>query len=198
MIALFGKEFFMSNTENKEKKSNGKTGIFVVVIVVMAMIICFLLMRSCSVSDGETGGGGNSNPIFDIIWDDNAEEGEREQRDPQEVQDELNRLVEEGMINISMNMTPVFENGESEGNLLIMNEKINRYPQVIEIYRRDTGELIYRSGLLAVGSRIDTAKLDVDLPAGTYPCIAYFNAVNPDTGALKGKAGAEIVITIKN
>ena len=188
----------MNNTENKEKKSKGKTGILVAVIAIMAVIIFLLLMRSCTVPGSEGNEGGNKNPIFDIIWDDNAQKGDRDKRDPEEVRDELNRIVEEGMINISMNMTPVFEDGQAEGNLLIMNESINRYPQVIEIYRRDTGELIYRSGLLAVGSRIDTAKLNVDLPAGTYPCIAYFNAVNPDTGELMGKAGAEIEIKVKN
>ena len=50
--------------------------------------------------------------------------------------------VEEGMINISMNTAPYFENGASEGNVMIVNESINNYPQQVEFIRNDTGEQI--------------------------------------------------------
>ena len=65
------------------------------------------------------------------------------------------------------------------------------------IYTKNTEELIYRSGLIPVGSRVDYAKLSVDLEKGEYPCVAYFNSVNEETGELLGKAGAEILIVIK-
>ena len=96
-----------------------------------------------------------------------------------------------------MNLNPVFKDGSSEGNLLIMNEEINRHPQVVEIYRKDTEELIYKSGAIPVGSRVETGKLLVDLDAGEYPCVAYFNSVDENTGELLGKAGAEITIIVQ-
>ena len=104
--------------------------------------------------------------------------------------------VEEGMINISMNTTPNFANGTSEGNLMIVNEGVNRYPQVVEITRNDTGELIYKSGAIAVGSKIETAKLAVNLDKGTYECTALFYNVDPNTGAYLGCAGAIININV--
>lgn len=140
---------------------------------------------------------GTNKPIFDLTQDSNAQEGEREKRPQEEIQAELNQKVQEGMINISMNLSPIFENGTSKGNLLIVNEEINRHPQVIEIYRKDTNELIYKSGLIPVGSRVDEGSLLVDLDAGEYPCVAYFNSVNGETGELLGKAGAEINIIVK-
>ena len=102
------------------------------------------------------------------------------------------------MINISMNTAPKFENGSAEGNLMIVNETINNYPQIVIITRNDTGEVIYESDGIAVGSKIEKAKLDVVLPAGTYECTAMFHNVDPETGASLGCAGAEIEITVLN
>ena len=85
-----------------------------------------------------------------------------------QIADALNEKVEQGMINISMNTTPIFQNGSSAGNLMIVNESVNNYPQVVEIHRNDTGEVIYKSGAIPVGSKLETAKLSADLDAGTY------------------------------
>ena len=51
---------------------------------------------------------------------------------------------------------------------------------------------------IAVGSKIERAKLDVELPAGEYECTAYFSNLDPDSGATLGVAGAIIHITIQN
>ncbi|MFR7742565.1 MAG: hypothetical protein ACLU3I_04150 [Acutalibacteraceae bacterium] len=48
------------------------------------------------------------------------------------------------MINISMNTAPYFEDGKAEGNVMIVNESINNYPQQVEFIRNDTGEQIYQ------------------------------------------------------
>jgi len=100
------------------------------------------------------------------------------------------------MINISMNTTPVFSDGISAGNLMIVNEGINNYPQVVAIIRNDTNETIYQSNAIPVGSKIERAELDVDLAAGTYDCTALFYNVAPDTGEYLGCAGAVITITV--
>ena len=125
----------------------------------------------------------------DIEW------GDRETTPPEKIQEELDKQIEEGMMNISMNTNPVFETGKSKGNLLIVNEKINRYAQVVQIYRDDTGELIYTSGAIPVGARIDESKLDVPLSAGIYKCTAHFNQID-DSGNLLGKACAKISIYV--
>lgn len=79
---------------------------------------------------------------------------------------------------------------------MIVNESVNRYPQIVEITLNDSGESIYKSAGIAVGSKIEEAKLDVDLDAGTYECTAMFHNVDPDTGASLGCAGAVITVTI--
>ena len=170
------------------------------VVLAVAFLVCaigagiFLITRLVSKpltkedARGQTG----------IVYDSSAVEGGWDNLSPEEIAEKLNEKVAEGMINISMNTAPYFENGTAEGNLMLVNESINNYPQKVQIVRNDTGEQIYESGAIAVGSKIERAKLDVVLPAGTYECTAYFHNLDPETGDIIGTAGAIITITIKN
>ena len=81
---------------------------------------------------------------------------------------------------------------------MIVNESINNSPQHVEFIRNDTQEIIYESKAIPIGSKIERAKLDVELPAGTYECTAMFHNLDPETGNVIGTAGAIITITIKN
>ena len=170
------------------------------VVLAVAFLVCaigagiFLITRLVSKpltkedARGQTG----------IVYDSSAVEGGWDNLSPEEIAEKLNEKVEEGMINISMNTAPYFENGTAEGNLMLVNESINNYPQMVQIVRNDTGEQIYESGAIAVGSKIERARLDVVLPAGTYECTAYFHNLDPESGAIIGTAGAIITITIQH
>lgn len=182
-----------SNIKNKDKDKKDNIVLKIIIAILIIIIIILLLLKSCNKDNVITD---NVKNVFDLTQDESVTEGGLEHKSQEEIQAELNKQVAEGMINISMNLTPVFDDGESEGNLLIINEDINRYPQVVEIYLKDTDELIYKSGAIPVGSKIESDTLDVDLDAGEYDCTAYFNAVNPDTGELVGRAGAEVKITV--
>ena len=170
------------------------------VVLAVAFLVCaigagiFLITRLVSKpltkedARGQTG----------IVYDSSAVEGGWDNLSPEEIAEKLNEKVAEGMINISMNTAPYFEDGKAEGNVMIVNESINNYPQKVQIVRNDTGEQIYQSNAIPVGSKIERAKLDVVLPAGTYECTAYFHNLDPETGDIIGTAGAIINITIKN
>ena len=159
-------------------------------LVLLIIAAAVFLLRSCT--DGKTpdpAPGG-------IVYDPGAVEGGWNEADTDKIVDALNEKVEQGMINISMNTTPIFQNGSSAGNLMIVNESVNNYPQVVEIHRNDTGEVIYKSGAIPVGSKLETAKLSADLDAGTYECTALFYNVDPDSGEYLGCAGAVITVTV--
>ena len=170
------------------------------VVLAVAFLVCaigagiFLITRLVSKpltkedARGQTG----------IVYDSSAVEGGWDNLSPEEIAEKLNEKVAEGMINISMNTAPYFENGASEGNVMIVNESINNYPQQVEFIRNDTQEIIYQSKAILIGSKIERAKLDVELPAGTYECTAMFHNLDPETGDIIGTAGAIITITIKN
>ena len=170
------------------------------VVLAVAFLVCaigagiFLITRLVSKpltkedARGQTG----------IVYDSSAVEGGWDNLSPEEIAEKLNEKVAEGMINISMNTAPYFEDGKAEGNVMIVNESINNYPQQVEFIRNDTQEVIYQSKAIPVGSKIERAALDVELPAGTYECTAMFHNLDPDTGDIIGTAGAIITITIKN
>ena len=170
------------------------------VVLAVAFLVCaigagiFLITRLVSKPLAKEDARGQTG----IVYDSSAVEGGWDNLSPEEIAERLNQKVEEGMINISMNTAPYFEDGTSEGNVMIVNESINNYPQKVQIVRNDTGEQIYESNAIPVGSKIERAKLDVALPAGTYECTAYFHNLDPESGAIIGTAGAIINITIKN
>ena len=170
------------------------------VVLAVAFLVCaigagiFLITRLVSKpltkedARGQTG----------IVYDSSAVEGGWDNLSPEEIAEKLNEKVAEGMINISMNTAPYFEDGKAEGNVMIVNESINNYPQQVEFIRNDTQEVIYQSKAIPVGSKVERAALDVELPAGTYECTAMFHNLDPETGDIIGTAGAIITITIKN
>ena len=164
------------------------------------MLVCMLLLVAVTaVLPGCTSQGVTpQTQTSGIVYDENAVEGGWEQMSQEEIEETLNETVSEGMIRISMNTTPVFEDGDAEGNLMIVNEDVNRYPQQVEIYRNDTKETIYESKAIPVGSKIEKAALDVHLEAGTYECTALFHSLDPETGSILGTAGAVITITINH
>ena len=176
------------NKKTKKDASPGKAiAIASAVAAVVIVVVILLLLRSCGAPVDDHSG---------IEFDPSATEGGWDEADTDEIIAGLNEKVEEGMINISMNTSPVFADGTSEGSLMIVNEEVNNYPQVVEISRDDTGELIYKSGAIPVGSKIEAAKLSVDLDPGTYKCTALFYNVDPDTGDYLGCAGAVVTVTV--
>lgn len=182
------------NKNTKPRESNRYKAIGIVILVLLVIAVILFLLRSCSgeKTDSDLSPGTSSG----IVYDSDAIEGGWNEVDEDKIIAALNEKVEEGMINISMNTSPSFADGTSVGNLMIVNEGINRYPQVVEITRNDTGESIYKSGAIPVGSKIEKAKLSINLDAGTYECTAMFYNVDPDTGSYLGCAGAIITITV--
>ena len=170
------------------------------VVLAVAFLVCaigagiFLITRLVSKPLAEK----EARAKAGVVYDSSAVEGGWDNLSPEEIAEKLNEKVAEGMINISMNTAPYFENGKAEGNVMIVNESINNYPQQVEFIRNDTGEHIYQSKAIPVGSKIERAALDVELPAGTYECTAMFHNLDPVSGEIIGTAGAIINITIKN
>lgn len=185
----------MSNP--KHRKENTNRNILIAVTAILLVIIIILLLHSCDVFGRNDPEPEVREPVNSgIAYDSAAVSGGWDEADYDSIVSGLNEKVEEGMINISMNTSPFFLNGASEGNLMIVNESVNRYPQVVEIVRNDTNQQVYKSGAIPVGSKIETAKLNTVLSAGKYECTALFYNVNPETGEYLGCAGAIIEITV--
>ncbi len=177
--------------KNRVKKDKRKKRVMRITIVVLIAVIILLLLHRCN-------SGGEVDYIVKTPFDTTVDSDASDIAEAEKVTvEDLNRKVAEGMMTISMNLNPVFATGASEGDLGIVNDESNRYPQIVEIYLNDGDTLLYKSGAVPVGKSVQSGKLLVDLDDGEYDCTAYFNQIDPDTGALLGKAGADVKITIQ-
>ena len=117
------KENVMHKFEKRDAKSRTLVILAVVGLAAALTVGIFTAVRmirkpAASKDDPKTG----------IVYDSSAVEGGWDNLSPEEIAEKLNEKVAEGMINISMNTAPYFEDGKAEGNVMIVNESINNYP----------------------------------------------------------------------
>jgi hypothetical protein len=127
-----------------------------------------------------------------------AKLGQLDGKSESEIQAELNRVVEEGMLHISINTTPVFQDGKSEGNLEIENVPNNHYLMRVEIADSNNGDLLYSTKYIEPNSHIQKAALEKELAAGEYPATATFHAYDPNTLTEIGSTACEMTIYVLN
>ena len=132
----------------------------------------------------------------DDFYDGNSILGQAPYKTPEEVQAELDRIVEEGMLNISIASVIEFDDGTAPGTAYIENVPGNHYAMKVRIVLDDTGNVVYESGGLKPGTYIETITLSQDLELGSYPATATFAAYNMDTLEEVGQAGANINLEV--
>lgn len=137
-----------------------------------------------------------STVLSDLWYDLTAETGSYDGRSEQEILDDLNRQVAEGMMNISIAATITFEDGSAEGEARIQNIEGNKRDQKVVITLDEGDEVIYESGAIPPGSHIQTIKLNRDLDAGSYDATATFVGYDLETHQETGKAAAQIKIVV--
>jgi len=106
------------------------------------------------------------------------------------VQEVLEALEEEditpqGYYTASMNTTWRFPDGVSpSSNAYVGNVVGNTNDVYFDVALRETGETIYASPILPVGTEISHLKLDKDLDAGTYSCVCTYHLVDENQNTL--------------
>ena len=113
-------------------KSNSRTAVWIgagilAAVAIGALIFIIVTLRSPTAKE-------ESSTKTGIVYDSSAIEGGWDNLSPEEIEARLNEKVAEGMINISANTAPVFEDGTAEGNLMLVNESFNNYPQKFRLF----------------------------------------------------------------
>lgn len=111
---------------------------------------------------------------------------------------ELQQQLDDSMIAFSVNTSPVFASGTSEGNLMIENPEHNAKLMIAELYLDGVEKPIYQSKALKPGSYIENVKLSKVLEAGTYEATVYFKSYNLETEEYIGQTGAQILLTVQS
>lgn len=131
-------------------------------------------------------------------FDSAAEDGSLDGMSEAEIQEMMNRKVDESMLSISINSSPEFEDGKSKGTLRIENSASNRYNMKIRIKTNEDEKQIYYSDAIKPGQVIKEDKLDTVLAKGEYDCTATFEAYDTKSNKKVGEAAAILTIYIKN
>lgn len=157
------------------------------------LIVLLLLLLLCGAAAAVWLAGGGGNDFFDPA----ARNGQAPYKSQEEMQAELDRIVEEGMFNISIASVIEFDAPSSPGKAYIENVPGNRYHMSVAITLDDTGEVLYESKGLAPGSYIEDIQLARNLEAGSHNATATFTAFDKDTFEEAGKAAAKISLVVR-
>ena len=126
----------------------------------------------------------------------NARQGPLPGMSEDELREYLQRQADDSNVSLKMNSRPVFENGNSEGTLLIENPHYNSYDMVVQIFlgSDSTGRLIYESGHIPPNHHIDKDKLNTKLNKGIYDAIAYVTFYDDERQLNTASINLQIVI----
>ena len=130
------------------------------------------------------------------FFDPSARTGQAPYKTEEEMQAELDRVVEEGMFNISIASVIEFEDAQAEGTAYIENVPNNRYNMKVAITDDATGDVLYESGVLAPNQYIEKIALAKEVEPGMYSCTALFTALDPVTTEQTGQAAAKITLNV--
>ncbi|WP_165253145.1 flagellar protein FliS [Adlercreutzia sp. ZJ304] len=170
------------NGSLKPKGGSRRTVLIVAGVVVAALVLWLLIwLFAC-----------NGRGIFDP----NAQTGQAPYKTEEEKQAELDRIVEEGMFNISIASAIQFEDGTSSGTAYIENVPNNNYDMKVTITDDVTGDVLYESGVLQPNQFIENITLTKDLDPGSYSATATFTALDKGTHEERGKAAAKVTINV--
>ena len=177
----------MGQAPEPPKKPKSKRTRNIVIVVICVLVIA-------AVAFGIWWFRGGSNGFFDST----AQEGQASYKTAEEIQAELDRVVAEGMLNISIASIINFENSSSPGLAYIENVPSNKYVLRVAITIDSTGETVYQSGGIRPNNTIESITLSQPLQKGTYPATATFTAYDPDSLDEVGQASARITINVLN
>lgn len=171
-----------------KKKKRSIVPLIIILLLLLLAAVAIWLMNQEPAEEPDT------TPTFAA----NASVGPLPGKTEEEIKAMLDQKITDAMVAYTVNANPVFETGTAEGNLMLESpgNNINYIEFVIDL--DETGETVYRSGLLQPNQYIENDKLLVDLEPGRYPCTVTITLYDPETLQAKGLTQAGINIKIKN
>ncbi|NTU88420.1 MAG: hypothetical protein HGA54_00715 [Actinobacteria bacterium] len=179
------------NNPDREQAEEGKRRkklLFALLLILGLCVAAIVSVTQCRPSA--------SADIGDNWFDASAQTGSYTGKSQEEIIADLNKTVEDGMLNISIAAQIFFSDGSGEGQARIENVDANKKNLRVSITRDDTGEKVYESGGIRPGQFIESISLNQDLPKGQYDATAVFSAYNVETYEQTGQAAAKIKLIV--
>lgn len=165
-----------------EQKSKNVKGVIVFALCVLIIVVLLILV------------------IY--LLNDRQKENEPVKRNvvvnEKNVQEIVEQMTEErtppGSYEVTMNSTWNFANGDAASeNAYVKNAETNTNSVYFDVTRTDTGETIYASPIIPVGSYLDNISLDDSLPAGVYDCLITYHLLDEED---KNISSVKLTLTI--
>lgn len=157
-------------SKNGQKSSNTRMKIIVIVLVILLVIasgiIIYILTRPDEADEADTSGRGT------VVTEDNADNISISQEP-----------VEDGMYETSMTIDWHFVGAKSD-DAYVANVENNTRTVYFDLNLADTGENIYSSPYIPVGSELSGLTLERELEPGTYNTILVYHLVDDDNKEL--------------
>lgn len=170
------------DNEKRERKKRGGNatliicGVVIVGLVITVAVMAFKMKNDNSPKDAK----GNQTETTKrnvVVTPDNVDEviGNMNEDD----------YVAPGSYEVTMNTTWNFSNGSSASeNAYVGNSTSNTNDVYFDITLADTGENIYSSPVIPVGSHLENIALDKKLDKGSYDCVVTYTLVDKDQNSL--------------
>jgi len=117
---------------------------------------------------------------------------------PDALQDAVDGLIEqaaEGTMTLEMKTEAVSADGLNF-KCQLGNAQENRYEMFMVIYRDDTQEEIYRSGLLPIGTHIESFTTNKPIDEGVYEGTIVYNQVEDDQETIHSQVNIGITLMV--
>lgn len=158
-----------SNSSNNSGMNRGSGKSSKTIIIMLLALVCIIGVVVIVFSD--KGQNIDANAYNLVVTPDNIEELK---------QANGNATLAAGSYDVCMNSTWTFKNARSaSSNAYVENVLSNTNTVKFSLTRNDTGQLIYESPYIPVGSSLRNIKLsDESLKSGTYPCTIQYHLVD--------------------
>lgn len=157
-------------SKNRKKSSNNRMKIIVIILIILLAValgfIIYILTKTDEAGEPDTGGRGT------VVTEDNADTINISQEP-----------VEDGMYETSMTIDWHFEGTRSE-DAYVANVENNTRTVYFDLNIAETGEKVYSSPYIPVGSELSGLTLEKELAPGTYDTILVYHLVDDDNKEL--------------
>lgn len=173
------------NSKKRKKKLIIQAFLFAIIIIIL-----ILLLIKCAYNYTKENNNQDRDPA--------ARMGQIDGKTEAEIQEELDRVVLEGRLIISINTEIEMDNGKAFAPLKIENVPNNHFLIKVAITLDNTGETVYTSGFIEPNYHIQTARLSKVLSKGNYPATATFFAYDMETEQYIGQQKVKVNIIVNN
>lgn len=174
----------ISQKLSPESESKGKKGVVIGIVCIVAVIVVATVVLVLFLPKNNT----DTRNI--VVTPDNVDEILANLQD--------NEQTQAGQYQVTMNTSWEFENGQSaSANAYVENCTANTNDVYFDVVRSDTGETIFQSPIIPIGSHLENITLDTDLPAGSYDCTLTYYLLD-ESGEPVSKLNLKLDITVNN